>query len=103
MTKEELKEKLDILESEYDLKIRELYIQYAKDNNQVKVGDIIRDHIGFGRVESIRVYIKWNDEESEMKYVCTVLNKDGTKRKRGETTRFIYQCDIKQIININKD
>ena len=99
MTKEELKEKLNILESEYDFKIRELYIQYAKDNNQVKVGDIIRDHVGFGRVESMSVYINRYDKESKMKYFCTVLNKDGTERKRGETTRDIYQSNIKQIIN----
>lgn len=105
MTKKELKEKLNILASEYDFKIRELYIQYANDNNQVKVGDIIRDHLGFGRVESMSVYINHYDKESKMKYICTVLKKDGTERKRGETTRDIYQSDIKEIngVKVNND
>jgi hypothetical protein len=51
------------------------------------------------------VYINRFDKESKMKYFCTVLNKDGTERKRGETTRDIYQINIKQIngIIVNKD
>lgn len=98
MTKEELKKELSLLRQEFEHRQNVLYYNYATSNNTVEIGDIIRDHIGFGRVLKMKIYISSSTDEPSMTYYCTVLNKDGTERKVGEKTRWFYQINLKQII-----
>ena len=99
MTKQELENKLKRLNQEFEEKRLLVYQQYAQENNPVKVGDIIQDHIGKGVVTRIEVYFGWCDVP-ECKYMVEILNKDGSKTKRAEKERWVFQSNIK-IINGN--
>lgn len=97
MTKEEYKEKKNELLKEYENNLRNLDKLYVQEHLNVKIGDIVTDHIGKGRVEKI-TYFKGLDDYPEYLCYCVVLNK-------GETERKIYQSNIKEIngIKVNKD
>lgn len=96
MTKQEFENKPKELNQEFEAKRQLVYRQYAQDNNPVKVGDIIQDHIGKGIVTRIAVYCGWHDLP-ECKYMVEILNKDNSKTKRAEKERWIYQSNIKNI------
>ena len=53
MTKEELKQKIGLIEHDADLKKRAVYREYVKDNAKAKVGDIVSDTACIIRVEKI--------------------------------------------------
>ena len=50
MTKEDFKTRLEDINTKYEQEKKRLYLQYAHENNIVKIGDIVEDHIGCGRV-----------------------------------------------------
>ena len=82
MNKEELKKVLKKLQEEYYLKIKDLKKTFALSNNPYKVGDIISDHIGTIKIESIGVYINGlNDGLPECTYHGPELKKDLTPKK----------------------
>lgn len=97
MTKEEYKEKKKELAKEYENNLRNLDKLYVQEQLNVKIGDIVTDHIGKGRVEKI-TYSKGLDDYPQYVCYCVVLNKDNTERK-------IYQSNIKEIngVKVNKD
>lgn len=55
MTLKELNVAESFYRKECDDKIRAIQHQYAIENNPINIGDIITDHIGSIRVETIRV------------------------------------------------
>ena len=90
MTKEELKDKLIIIQREMDAKERAVLKEYALSNALYKVGDIIEDHIGRIKIEGISWSVRYTGNDSIAVYVGTQLKKDLTPFKSGEK-RTIYQ------------
>jgi hypothetical protein len=96
MTKQEFDNAFNALEKRYYDATEQLYIEYAKSNNPCKVGDIIEDYIGKGKIIRQDVTRHYHDKRSSMFYECIELKKDGTPRKK-ETLRTFYQCNLKSI------
>lgn len=96
MTKEEYKEKKNELLKEYENNLKNLDKLYVQEQLNVKIGDIVTDYIGKGRVEKI-TYYKGRNDYPEYICNCVVLNKDNSERKKDETERKIYQSNIKEI------
>ena len=94
MTKEELNERILIIGMEATIKKNDLYKEYALSHNPYKVGDVITDHIGSGRIRSIYVTIGQMDEPMCV-YICDNLTKSGKISKR-EPQRHIYQKNIRK-------
>ena len=93
MEKEEYFAKRNQLEKEHQQALRELNKEYALSNNPYKIGDLICDHIGMGRVLSFKLYIGL-DKLPQLVYRCANLTQKGTINKR-EPERDIYQSNIK--------
>ena len=94
MTQEEYKKRVAELQADHDKALRELKDEYALSNNPYKIGDIIEDHIGKGRITGMhptRTYMG----EPTMLYVVDNLIKKGEINKR-EPTREIYQSNIRK-------
>ena len=81
-----------ILHLEYKEKCKKLDIQFAKENNPYKIGDIISSNGISIKIEVISVYL---DVIPKCKYTGTKINKDGKLSKKGEV-RSIYQNSIIQ-------
>lgn len=91
MTKQDLKEALATTYYQYELNKKNLYKKYALANNPYKTGDIITDHIGSVKIETIGVYV--TNGEAECTYSGIQLNKDGNPAKQQKHTQ-IYQSNI---------
>ena len=97
MTKEELKDKLIIIQREKDTKERAILKEYALSNAIYRVGDIIEDHIGRIKIEGISWSVMHGGNDSIAVYLGTQLKKDLTPFKSGEK-RAVYQHSIKRCI-----
>lgn len=93
MTAQEYKQKLEDLNDQYKKDKEKIMKEYALSNNPYKVGDIIRDHMITGRILKISCYVGWHEYPS-CRYLCELLKKDGTPRKKYEEVE-IYQNNIK--------
>lgn len=96
MTKQEFDNRLNLIENRCNKETEQLYIDYAIANNPCKVGDIIEDHIGKGKIIKQEVVRNYRDRRSSIFYECIELKKDGTPKKK-EILRTIYQCNLKSI------
>lgn len=96
MTPEQLKEKLRMLEVRYDNDRKDIYKEYAYDNNPYKVNDMITDHVGTIKIEKIQVYISGGT--SQCVYTGTQYNKDGKVSKKQDHAT-IYQENIINHLN----
>lgn len=96
MTKQEFDKALNAIENEYSKAKEKLLIDYAIANNPCKVGDIIKDHIGKGKIIKQKVRQNYHDKYSLMVYECIELKMDGTPRKK-ENLRPIFQSNLKEI------
>ena len=96
MTKEEFNERMSEITQEFDKKKEKLWIEFAKSNNIVQIGDVVRDLIGLIKVESAQVYLPSFSIYPSLRYVGTELKKDGTPKKR-ETKRSVYQHNLVEI------
>ena len=94
MTREEYNKQKEALNKEYQKSLRELAVRYALENNPYKIGDIIEDHIGKGKIIGWFVTI-WGDELPTMMYKCDNLTKKGKIKKR-VPYRIICQLNIKK-------
>jgi hypothetical protein len=56
MTKEEYKTKKAELTREHNKRCNALDVKYATDNNKVKHGDLVKDHLKTIKVDTIRLY-----------------------------------------------
>ena len=96
MTLEEYKKKQLDLKADYELACRRLREEYALSNNPYKIGDIIEDHIGKGRIRKVAaIYIAFTDIMPTLVYECDNLTKKGEIQKR-EPIRRIFQCNIRK-------
>lgn len=95
MKEQEYKEKLQQLAKNYEREQKILASKYAHKNNPYKIGDIITDHIGSGRILRCLVHIGMRSALPCMVYECENLTKIGGVNKR-EPKRSIYQSNIIQ-------
>ena len=79
MTPEELTNQCSALQKECNDKQVALRIQFAKEHNPVKVGDIVTDHYHTIRVENMCVYGK---PIPYMRYTGIAMTKKGVPAKR---------------------
>lgn len=91
MTLKELNVAESFYRKECDDKIRAIQHQYAIENNPINIGDIITDHIGSIKVETIRVC--HNTKYPTCIYNGFVVTKNGSISKR-QTKRDVYQINI---------
>ena len=94
MTREEYNKQKEALKQEYQKSLRGLAARCALENNPYKIGDIIEDHIGKGKITGWYV-TTWGDELPTMTYKCDNLTKKGEINKR-EPYRDIWQLNIKK-------
>lgn len=95
MTEKEYNKRMMSINIECEEKKRKLIRDYAKSNNPYKIGDVVEDHIGKLRIESIEFY---NDQWWQLPscvYYGVELKKDGTPCKR-QTNRPVYLSNIKK-------
>lgn len=100
MTFKELKEKINIVKSEYFAQIRDLRKKFAIEHNPIKVGDIITDHYHTIKVESMSpctesYYITF---VPFMRYKGVELTKQGIPKKRQQDNT-MCQTNVKTINN----
>lgn len=93
MERKEYYTKKTQLEKEHQQALEKLDKEYALSNNPYKVGDLICDHIGKGRILSFKVYRNFRDLP-QIVYRCANLTQKETINKR-EPERDIYQSNIK--------
>lgn len=94
MTKEEYEKRIKSIDRECEEKKRKLRIECAKSNNPYKIGDVVEDHIGKLRIESI-VFNNVTWQFPSCVYYGVELKKDGTPCKR-QTNIPVYQSNIKK-------
>ena len=93
MNIDEYKEKLKFLEKEFELKKGELNKTYALMNNPYKVGDVVKDHIGSIKIETILTTT--TNGIPCCVYYGMELKKDLTPKKNGEK-RNLWQVNIEK-------
>lgn len=95
MTLDEYKQKKQGLKEAYEKALSDLNRECATSNNPYKVGDVITDHIGSGRIRKVvAIYVDSYDTMPTLVYECDNLTKEGEIQKR-EPIRRIWQCNIK--------
>ena len=95
MTLDEYKKKKQGLKEAYEKALRDLDREYATSNNPYKVGDVITDHIGSGRIRKVvDIYFRSYDTIPVLIYECDNLTKKGEIQKR-EPIRRIYQGNLR--------
>lgn len=92
MNIEELNEGLEEIREESIRKERELKVKFARENNPVNIGDIVKDHMATIIVESITMSHGIYDIPCCI-YRGTRLKKNGEPYKTGEQ-RTVWQCHI---------
>jgi hypothetical protein len=93
MTAEEYKKEYQRLEDLHTQSLKELALNYAKENNPYKVGDIFTDHMGSIIIETIKaVNPNIIHRLPSCSYFGLELKKDGTPRK-DKSKRTAYQTN----------
>ena len=93
MTKKEFQEAKRKIDIEYNRKLDNLYIEYAKSNNPYKIGDIVSDNLHTIRIEKITVSIMFNNMPCCV-YHGPELEKDLSPKKR-QLNNPVWQTNIK--------
>lgn len=83
MTKEEYKQKTAELYKEYQDKQKELDVEFALSNNDVKIGDVVADNCSMIIVEKIKVRV-WSSHLPSVYFEGTRLTKKFVAFKSGE-------------------
>ena len=96
MTKEDFDERMSEITQEFNKKKKKLWIEFAKSNNIVQIGDIVRDHTGLIKVEGVQLFCPSFSNYPCLRYFGTELKKDGTLRKR-EIKRSVFQGNMVEI------
>jgi hypothetical protein len=95
MTKEEFVAERNKLADQHQKDLKELTIKYVLANNPYKEGDIIKDHVGSIKIESIGFYGSTFIGTPSCAYTGIELKKDGTPKK-ANVKRTIYQENVRQ-------
>ena len=91
MTRDELRNNLNLIDKEYQSKRMIAFQTYANDNNPYKAGDVITDHNTSIEIKKIDVCVSLG--ESECVYSGTQVDKKGVPKKNQIST-IIYQSNI---------
>lgn len=86
---------MKLIENNKRYEISRLWKEYAESNNPYKIGDIINDHSGYGRIESIQVNKAFGNEYPECVYWCEELTVKYLPKKN-PSKRNIWQSNIKK-------
>lgn len=97
MKKEEYDKHDFAIKEESKMKKELLNHRFVNDNNPIRIGDIIRDHIGCGKVVGIGYTFPFHDKYPYATYKCTEYTLKGLPKKNN-AERTIHQCNI---ISIN--
>lgn len=95
MTKEEFKKKCAELKADYESKLDNLHLDYAKGLVKHKIGDIIEDHYQKVIVEKI-IFKNDLNYGLEPVYLGVLLNKNNTPRKDGKKGE-IWHSNLKEV------
>ncbi len=95
MTHEEYKLKKEGLEKQHRIVVNSLNRECALSNNKYQVGDIVTDHIGSIKIESIGVEISFGSGIPTCTYAGLELKKDLTPTKK-LTKRQVWQSNISE-------
>ncbi len=79
---EEYRKGLKEIDNEIEERRRRLAVLFAQENNPYQVGDIVTDHIGSLKIESIKYSRNGYNELPCCIYFGIELKKDGTPMKR---------------------
>lgn len=103
MTKEEYINKKETLKREYEKECKKLTLDYCMSKTPYSVGDIVEDHIGVGRIDSIGGI--WNNyigsNNVSLWFCCTELRKSDLTPKKNNAVREVYEDNIKKIVKKN--
>jgi hypothetical protein len=91
MTIEDYNIRKNNLKAEYQQKENSLTKEFIDSNNPYKIGDIVTDHIGSIKIESMSYYISYSKPEAT--YTGLELKKDKTPTKK-LSKRTVYQNNI---------
>ena len=94
MKKEEFELQLGKIKREQNEKIEELSKKFALSNSSVKVGDFVKDHMGWIKVEKIGFVV------SETNPYCTYFGAEYTLKmiqKKNKAKRKLYQINLREI------
>jgi hypothetical protein len=89
MTTEEYTQKRKEIEQKCEEDKKLLMMQFVRENNPYKIGDIITDHEGSIKIE--KMTYSWHGPAAV--YYGTIVNKNGTMHKAGKQ-RGVYQLNI---------
>lgn len=92
MKDEEFFKLKNALKREHDLKLKDLYKNYAEQNSEYKVGDIISDHWHTLKIDKIGVTLNFS-HLPQCVYFGRRYTKKGVPTKREERAT-IYQSNI---------
>lgn len=92
MTELELSLKINEIRTECDKAIQVAIINFCKENNPYKIGDVFTDHIGSVKIDKIGYFI--SERDPCCIYYGLELKKDGTPRK-DLSRRGAYQSNEK--------
>ena len=98
MNREELKKAIAEIEKECIIKKNAIRIEFAKQNQRFKKGDVIEDEF-LGRIivdKVIYIYDHLRDEPSA-EYIGVRVKKDNTPYKSGERLEIIERSCVKKI------
>lgn len=84
MTKEEYKQKTSELYKEYQDKQKDLDVEFALSNNDVKIGDVVADNCSMIIVEKIKVDRAWLNNLPSAYFEGTRITKKFVAYKSGE-------------------
>lgn len=84
MTKEEYKQKTAEIYKEYQYKQKELDVEFALSNTDVKIGDVVADNCSMIIVEKIKVDRAWSSHLPSVYFEGTRLTKKFVAFKSGE-------------------
>jgi hypothetical protein len=94
MDKKELKQKRDQLYQDYKLNLKNLALEYVREINPYKKGDIIEDHCNIIKIESVNYsYDLEYGLSVDVIYRGVELKKDLSPRVKQDGNR-IYLCNV---------
>lgn len=96
MSKEEFLSRKKAIQEQHDELLKLLYKEFALENNPVNVGDVIKDHYKFIRVEKFTLCSSIHNTPM-LKYRGTRLTAKGEPYKRETDDNTIYQSNITEI------
>lgn len=101
MTHQEFRAEMEDLEEQYKLERKRILNEYVMSWCPYKIGDIVRDHIGFVRIEKIVPIIGICSKVDIMMFGTEYTLK--LEPKKTGTRRNIYHSNIEQYENSTKD